>query len=589
MESPSISQGGRQYAAGFFFSGGMNSAIDPQFISERQYAVGYNIVNRSGIPACRPGFESLPFCLPYGPLQGGKFFVPTGGVPHLVFAVAGKVYASRAPFKDYFRIPGIQFRKAVDVVHFEAATQSAVRNSDGTISTITPKNVLMMQDGGYTRAAVWDGGRGYHLDPGPESLGTPPGGAMLWSGNRLWVAQKGGKLVVGDIANPLAFSENQYLADGQPFLVDAEVTALSEIPSSLGLGSSPQMVAFTDNTFTVFQSGIRDRSAWKTTRDFQKRVFQNLGCTGHRAVVEQYGQLWFFSGDGLVALDSSLLSNSTSSIRYRDTEMAVSKAYVNKRFTKYTALGAHGNFLLVSVPSGAANNRHTWVMDQSVADSLGAVSPPAWASIWTGLQPVEWISGVVEGSHRTWCISRDFDGRGRIWEAFSSKPLDNGKPIRWAVETRAYAGSKTGIDLAKLDVVDVHFLNILGETKVSVDYASPWRGAWKTIADRTFLAGSGGVVRAGTFTDETEFADRKPQSRVLRSVDVASRDPNVTSPELKNPESVDYAHQLRIRGFGPGAVRGFRMAFDPERESSTGACAPSDTVAINFKINGSRK
>ena len=80
----------------------------------------------------------------------------------------------------------------------------------------------------------------------------------------------------------------------------------------------------------------------------------------------------------------------------------------------------------------------------------------------------------------------------------------------------AYAGSKTGIDLAKLDVVDVHFLNILGETKGLCRLRQSLARRLKTIADRTFLAGSGGVVRAGSFTDETEFADRKPQSRVLR-------------------------------------------------------------------------
>ena len=219
---------------------------------------------------------------------------------------------------------------------------------------------------------------------------------MLWSGNRLW-SPKAASSWSATSRTRLGFHENQYLADGQPFLVDADVTALSEIPSSLGLGSSPQMVAFTDNTLTVSRVAFGiDRRGKRpaTTRSvcFKIWVYRppRRGGAVRPALV--------FSGDGLVALDSSLLSNSTSSIRYRDTEMAVSKAYVNKgsRNTPHSALTAtFAGQRSFRVPPTTGT---LWVMDQSVADSLGAVSPPAWASIWTGLQPVEWISGVVEGS-----------------------------------------------------------------------------------------------------------------------------------------------------------------------------------------------
>jgi hypothetical protein len=580
-EAPRI-EAGRTYAAGFFFSGGMNSALDPAFLSERHYAAGYNILNRGGVLSCRPGFDSLPFCFPYGPIQGGCLFTPTGAPTHLIFAVAGRVYASRAPFKDYFQITGIRFRKSAPVVYFCPTVQSAVRNSDGTLTATSPKNVLVMQDGMNTRAACWDGGKGRHLSPG--KLETPLGGVMRWSGDRLWVSQKN-KLVASDIANPLSFSENQYLSDGQSFLVDDDITALGEIPSSLGLGGSPQLICTTADSLSVFQSGIRERAAWKTTRDFQKKVFSSLGCPGHRAMIERYGQLWFFSANGLVALDSGLLSNSTSRIRYRDTEMAVSKAYINAPWLKFVALGGYDNFLLCSVPNGSARNRHTWVMDQSVADSLSSEAGPGWASIWTGLRPVEWISGIVDGAPRIFCLSRDYDNRGRIWEAFGPKPLDNGHPISWTVETRGHAGGNM-ISPAQLEQVDVHLLNLADGSKISVDYAGAYRGAWKEILTRTVRAKTDGIV-PGTFTDTTEFFDLKNQSRTFRSTDLSTKLSAFKSPELAAAETLDYVHQIRVRGVGPGALRGYKLAFGKTIEPSAGPCSPAESEQAAIRTDGS--
>ena len=164
MISSTMLQTGRAAAGAAYLIGGMSSSGDPLFIGDQSYRTGQNILNRGGVCRTRPGYTLL-FDLPAGNLQGLSYFKPLTAEGYYVFAVNGLVYASQFPFTSYSQIPNIQFYPYARELFFCQCVQSAVLNTDGSVSVTDPKRVLVMQDGGYTQAAYWDGATSGHLDP----------------------------------------------------------------------------------------------------------------------------------------------------------------------------------------------------------------------------------------------------------------------------------------------------------------------------------------------------------------------------------------------------------------------------------------
>lgn len=159
---------GRGVNGSAFLVSGMNSSDDAMFIDDRSYFSAMNIVNRGGLVQSRPGYRCL-FTLPSGNLQGVCYFRPLNSSAYIVFAVEGVVYASKYPFTSYSNLPGIQFYKGARQIYWATAIKSVSQADDGSLTLIDPVRLLVMQDGGYTRAAFWDGSTSRHLDPSPNS------------------------------------------------------------------------------------------------------------------------------------------------------------------------------------------------------------------------------------------------------------------------------------------------------------------------------------------------------------------------------------------------------------------------------------
>src|SRR5260221_8897639 len=121
---------------------------------------GVNIVNRGGVLQTRPG-KKLILNLPIpGRPHGICLFRPTPsyGLDCILFAVAGNIYMSRYPFKDYQYVSGVAFDPHAPMIRFCAGKKVSALNTDGTLQLLSqPYNVLLIQDGA-TAAGVFDGG-----------------------------------------------------------------------------------------------------------------------------------------------------------------------------------------------------------------------------------------------------------------------------------------------------------------------------------------------------------------------------------------------------------------------------------------------
>lgn len=579
-----LSDTGRGVNGSAFLTSGMQSATDPIFIDDRAYVSSMNTVNRGGLVQTRPGYQCL-FRLPDGNLQGGTYFRPLNSPAYLVFAVSGIVYASLFPFVTYAPLPGIKFYKSAKQIFWATAFRSATLNTDGTIAIVDTTRCLMMQDGGYSRAAYWDGAVSRHLDPNPNDIinacETPLGGPMACSGGRLWVSYKN-QLFSSDIDNPLKFTESQILGVGGTFFMGEEITGLAEIP---GL-ATPQLVVFTEFEAQLFRSGIRDRTLWKsqTSPPFQSPLFPETGCLSHKSIISQYGMLWWMSHTGLINFNAAQQAAVTSALSPQDVEMAVSKGNLSPNLADCDLIGFE-NYLLASVPSGSRNNRHTWVVDKTVIDNAQQASLPAWNSIWTGTNPVEWMKGPVDGTLRIFHVSRDEDGANRLWEAFTGERSDGGLPITSYLETKTHIDFNpraTGLDLKKFVRAEVTFTEVVGDVSAAIYWAGT-RGVYKKLAEFNFIATTGALETGVAVGENDVVRGYRPQTRIVKtpSVNIASLAdlPNsICGVESGQLDNVDIGFSLLIVWNGRAAVRSYRIWADPEQEKGEGSVPKPEAV-----------
>ncbi len=430
-----------------------------------------------------------------------------------------------------------------------------------------------MQDGGFTRAAYWDGEISRHLDPGAEE--TPLGGPMAWSGGRLWVAYKN-QLVPSDIDNPLSFREARILAQNGIFFTGEDITGLAEIS---GL-ATPQLIAFTEAKSLLFQSGQRDRTKWSSliTPPFQSVLFPEIGCVSHESIVSQYGKLWWMTHTGLTNFDAAQQAFITSALSPQDVEMASSKGNVSPNIEDICTFSFE-NYLGVSVPSGDKRNRHTWVMDKTASVNLNQPGLPAWDGVWTGTNPKQWMSGVSSNTKRIFHVSNDADGANRLWEAFIPDRLDNGLPITSYLETKthiSFSDKATGLDLKKIIRAEVVFDEIFGDVAATI-YWCGTRGRYKKLAEYNFKATEGSLQAGVEVGLDTIIEGYRPQTRTVRtpSLDTlkVSAECSSCGVESKKLDRLDVGFSLLIVWSGRAGVRSYRIWADPEQERSEGDCA----------------
>lgn len=562
------------------FVGGANADLLPIFLPSASYSRGMNIVNRGGRLQCRPGYRCIA-AWPEGRLQGFTMFRPRIGEPILVFVVAGLVYTSLYPFKEYRQLTELQFSDTSRQVYFAQVTQAVEQNSDGSLTLIDPRNLLIIQDGGFTSPGVFDGTTAFH-SRGEGSI--PIGGPMASSGDRLWVARNN-EVFASDLANPVSFTEPLYITTTASFLFKGEVIAFYPINSA---ASVPQLLVFTRDNTELLQSGIRLREQWINVPDFQREVLPNIGCVSERSVVAHGGYLWWFSRYGLVSFDSASQAFVTSEIPYLDQEMSDSKTFLSPDLSGVAA-AVHENYLLISVPYASEFNKHTWVLDNSPVPSKKQVVP-AWNSFWTGTHPSQWFSGVIMGRERVFHISPDRDGVNRLWEAFTPDRLDDGCHITWWTELRAYTNNAPS-KYKEFRYADLWFSELSGVVDLAVFWAGSGRGKYKRVLTKRVLSARGMLRYNRTLRSDTRMFALKKQSRYLRTADAKSQSPeeDLSSCGIESPymEFKDDSFQLLVVGSGPGALSSALLYFsDPDKLDDAGKCEADETEESFVRFDG---
>ncbi len=556
------------------FRQGVNSLADPRELQPGSYSNSMNTVNRGGVVQCRPGYKWF-FNLPDGNLQGSCFFTPKNAGVQMLFAVDGKVYVSDFPFLEYRQIPNLSFDPRAEFIYWCQCEQTATLNDDGSIRLIRARTILIMQDT-LSAPAYWDAAK---ATQGTNANGIPVGGPMVWTGSRLWVG-RGERVFASNIVDPTHFTEGKYFAtdtkEEEVFIVPGRITAMAEIPST----ENPQLLVFTDTTTTAFKSSIKTRADWKITQDFQFDIFKNIGCVAHRSIVVHHGLLWWLSSFGLTSFDAAFLSKQSSKFRFRDNEMSSSKAFLHSNLSASCA-GTFENYLLLSVPYTDFYNRHTWVLDNGVVDLLNDELPPAWNGYWAGTRPVQWMTSSIENQSRIFHVSKDYDGKNRLWEAFQPERRDSGCDITWYLETRGYAAQIANLKLLKF--AELWLSELSGKVDVRVFWSGVARGRYKSCLTKRILSNRGNID-AELDLEDTVYA-LKDQSRRIRTTQISNEKEDPLSSccveEADLKEALDSGFQFLILASGPGAVRGIRVFMELAPEVEVGRCEKNETNELN--------
>jgi len=596
MQSPNISSG-KMVKVDAGWTGGMNTVRHPWLLPEGQYRRGLNVLNRGGIVQTRPGF-AMKLILPAGNLQGFSHFQENKNntlVDYLVFAVDGNVYAAPFPLAqprdwEIFRLKAIHFNPKAQFVYFCQAQKTVQTLADTTVQIVPTYNLLMMQDGS-SAAAFWDGTENRHLSEGSPTLETPRGTWMTFSGNRLWVA-RGKILIASDLLDPLRFVERTQGTGRGDFSFPKDITGLI---SFMGDSRAESVIIFTDERSESLNSGILDRTKWASTTNFQSILFPSTGCVAGHSIVFQSGLMWWYSQGGLVASDTAASSRITSQINFKDAEMAFSKQYLAEDQSGICGVSFE-NFLLMSLPVGQNLNAETFVLDYSVVSELLSESgvSPAWASTWTGIRPMQWVSALIGAKRRCFAASVDYtalsDGsHNHIWEAFVPEREDSFfeldadftttsyvQSIYCELETRALGD---GQDLKAFSYAELDLIELSGDVNFRIDYRGR-RGAFKKVGCKKILAPTT-IERSGVKFTPAQLEDLGELRKQSRKVSTQDGDANAGCPvcESDHSENIDKAFSLLVRWCGQTAIESIRLFMDAFPENSHGR-AEQDEVKV---------
>lgn len=614
------------------FTDGVDSYLDQQYIKDTQVRWAENAVNKGGIWQTRPGYDSV-LSLDYE--AGTEFytwwhdpagnnqqvvypqfftiFETTSGDNQFIFGVSGAVFYCSIDSNGVIQPPrlitALRFSRNADQIN----TAATVKTSDiqsGVIVVTPPRNILIIQDG-VSRAGYWDGTSGGHLNPTKrwetDSLGstiyidgynqTRIGQYMAWSNNRLWVFS-GKEGYASDLNDPLHFTEETVLVNVPSFTFPDDVTGAIDRGTS-GVLENMLFVGTKGGIFTLW-SGVTDRTQWRYTVDFKRKVFSGLSCVSHKSMIAHMGLLYWYSDSGIVSLDSLGTQTITQALPPIDSEMVFSKNKMASDRSRICA-GKFDSYIWWSVPvavngpesnypsmyNGRVYNGHTQVLDRIVTPvpftyaQPSAYSVTAWQGVWTGLRPVEWATNEINGVMRTYCLSLDYDGVMRIWEGFNGNRADNGNPITWAIETKAHAVTDSPFSKSIFRHFRVLITQLYGN--LSVDgYWKGLRGQYHQLMNTSVSATPGSILLNNPdylpLTNNTVSTSFTKQVRDLISMD--NRDPETCTSanvESKYQDDIDTAFSLYFSFSGVGALKAYRLATDINPDNTEGEVLAAET------------
>lgn len=495
------------------FSAGQDASQIPDRIAANAYASGINISAKNGALSPRWGWEEIELTFPEGGVTGtdGRFrdwksiFGSGKFQSGAAYTIGQELYSLIVVNGIIFLVNNQSFNVTVIPLVGEGLDFSAPRLN------WSPADKYFTIFDYPARPVILDGLHARRSSKKKFEIPVSRMGAL--NSNRLFIADGGNEFTAGDpigskgpgVNAPITFEE--ILTKGDPFFgqifklpsnynneIITAMTFLPTVDTSTGIGP---LIVGTKNIIASY-AAQSPRANWQQEQ-FGSIVLYNAGIGGARSYAHVNSDLFIQSGDGQIRTLSMARAEQN-----RFSKVPISREIENwLKFwdidlVKYGVLAYHSNKLFVAVNpyrTEAIDNNGKITSDVAHAGvavleldnvtSFGQASKPAWAGLWTGICPMEFINS----NNDLFIVSKDNQRVNKLYRARPDRTYDTvGNSIRYInsrVYTRGY-NNQSPLNDKELLSLEIALAGTAGVVQVKAAYMPahgnqfiPWKNVFK--------------------------------------------------------------------------------------------------------------
>lgn len=600
--------------------GGVDSGRASNLLDDNQCGFAVNLTLRGGYPETRPPFVTPKLSFAVTAIkthwasketQGAKYFAPTQGSPLIVAMIGGRLFVidvlddfavseitpqGQTPTTGSFISPPIGVSQTVPV------TDSAkifigmqVTIGDG-LYTVTGNSVNILTLRNETATAgqsIATGTPVLYPDPNPESRPqawmaqadkwlvvqdgqsgpilfdgaivrraahdeVPTGTAMVFNEEigRLAVGLQTNEIVIGDILDPIKFTENTYANEGGPFRIPKQhgqitgATMLANQDRSNGQGA---MLFFTDQCITAFNLPP-NRAQWKNVQFPLQITMPIHGAKSHHSIQNVNGDVFYRAKDGL----RSFALTRQQFTQWGNTPISRELGRVldndDRKLLRFATSCLFDNRLLFSaMPRNGrygAYHEGICVLDFEGVSAMNRV-PPRFDGLWTGIKPQHFVVGNFGGEDRCFVFARSAEGGTELWEILREGNFDgdDGRITSW-IESRGLDFKKP-FELKNLAGFEMWVDKVSGEVEFDLKHKADAGPCWANWGPKKICQTN---KDCDTEADVCKTVSTYRPGHRSRLGFGQPPDENENTVDLR-PMRLGYLHELRLQWTGRARVK----------------------------------
>lgn len=483
------------YDGTFDFLGGQDASKNPDSIAKNAYAAGVNVSCIRGDLTPRWGFEKKELTFQDGVLYQQNLYTKSyeevfrtgkyqfsgrytiGTTEFIVIVISGVIYL----------IDSNTFEVQVLTIADGSTLNPYANRLNGTVAG---RFFVIFDWPAYP--VIIDGLEARRADPDDNEVPISVLGA--YNQNRLFVANAGNEFTGGDPAGSLATPDapitfNEVLTPasnyfGQIFQLPTEyfnlpITAMAfmqVVDTSTGIG--PLLISTRNQVFSFLTQ--QPRSAWENGQ-FGSLFVQSSGFAGPRSFASVNSDIFYLGYDGQVRtismsreeqrrwakiplskeVENWLIFNDRELIEFSAVEYFQNKVFITANPVRTKCLDLDNNSINDFAFGGMV------VLELDNLSNFGTPGNPAWAGLWTGVRPMDFLTL----GDRMFIMSKDFYRVNNLYEVTPNRTYDliDGK-IR-QVKSQIYFREhdfETPLNNKEVRNIDVALEDVKGDFNLSV-------------------------------------------------------------------------------------------------------------------------
>lgn len=433
-----------------------------------------------------------------------------------------------------------------------------------------------------------------------EGKEIPIGTIMEYGRGRILVALPNRrKFAVGDlvgsssgtVANQyrdavLKFTQNTYLGTGRNFAVpqtSGGITAMRAIPDLDGALNQGPVVVFTPTIAFTVQLPY-DATTWADlTNPVQTVALIANGARSQNATNLINGDIWYRSTDGWRSLVLARRDFNTWANTPVSAEMNRALAADDETLLEFasSAFFDGRELMTVSPERSVYGNFHYGLiaLDLNRISGLRDKLPPAYDGLWTGLNVLQLVTGIVNNVERCFAFSVDESGAVELFEIlkegdFDSVGTEEKIRITWSFESRVFRGANPSqrgagvFDLKRLENGELWLDEVFGRVDMKVWFRPVGHPCWYVWRENINVCADTKTCSDLPLGTCQSWEELKPQDRPRIQFGAPPDDCNYAA---DRPAHTAEGFQVRVEFQGQCRLRMLRVFMRPIDEPMRGA------------------